>query len=105
MAGYRIVFVTAPAAQAKRLARGLLQRRLAACVNILGGVGSHYWWKGRLESARESLLLIKTQTPKVRSLIRHVRRRHPYSVPEVLSVPVREGNPSYLAWIRGSLKR
>jgi len=93
-----------PARQARRLSLWLLKKRLAACVNQIPRVRSDYWWHGKIEHSRELLLIIKTTPAKVSSLIREVRRRHPYSVPEVLSLEVGKGNPDYLRWIAESVK-
>jgi len=77
----------------------VLKLRLAACVNILGAVRSHYWWKGRLDSADESLLLIKTRSELFERLERAVKRIHPHETPEIIGFRVGGGSGSYLDWI------
>ena len=83
-----------------RLARGLVGSRLAACVQIVGPVQSHYRWQGRIERAREWLLLIKTLEALVPELEAAVRQAHPYTLPEMLVVPVEGGFAPYLEWVR-----
>jgi len=95
------VLVTASSIEeARHIASGVLQRRLAACVSIVGGVESHYWWQDQLESARETLLIVKTTEERVPALIEAVRALHSYTVPEVIAFPIEQGNPDYLAWVR-----
>lgn len=97
---YRLVLVTSPAVEAEALARGLVEHRLAACVNVLPGVVSHYRWKGKLQRDREVLLIAKTKTSKLPALESWVRAHHPYDVPEVLALPVAGGSKKYLAFLK-----
>ena len=100
-----VVLVTCPNARhAARLARALLQRRLAACVSLVPGVQSLFWWEGRIDQAREVLLMIKTSAACFESLRNAVVRRHPYDVPEILALPIRHGHRPYLRWLASSLK-
>ncbi|XP_056371996.1 protein CutA homolog [Oenanthe melanoleuca] len=93
-------FVTCPnLSVATELARALVQHRLAACVNIVPGVTSVYTWQGKLEEDSEVLLMIKTRSSRVPALSDFVRSRHPYEVPEVVALPVAQGNPPYLRWV------
>ena len=81
------------------LARALVEERLAACVQAVGGVRSLYTWKGKVEEAEEVLLLIKTAErllPRVRERLREL---HPYEVPELVAMPISDGSPDYLAWM------
>lgn len=95
-----VVTVTAPDLEtARQIARGALEGRVAACVQILPGLESHYWWKNQLESAAEVLLVFKTTTSRVRPLEALVRRLHPYDTPEFLVTPVAAGLDRYLAWM------
>ncbi len=100
-AHYRLVLVTcANHIQAKLIARSVVEKRLAACVNILRiPIESHYRWKGRVEKARELLLLVKTTAGKLRSLEREVKRLHSYDTPEFIALPIVAGSESYLAWL------
>lgn len=97
---YRVVLMTASSAEeAERLARALVDERLAACVNILGPIRSIYRWQGKVEDSEEQLLMAKTAAGLVPSLAERVRALHSYEVPAVLAVPVLYGWPPYLAWI------
>lgn len=93
------------AAEARRIARAVVEERLAACVNILPGtVTSIYRWKGKIESARERLLLIKTSRKRLAKLQAVVERLHSYDVPEFLVVPIVAGSRAYLAWLGESVR-
>ncbi|RQW84691.1 MAG: divalent-cation tolerance protein CutA [Methylococcus sp.] len=88
---------------ARELAGGLVEQRHAACVSILPGLTSVYAWKGQIESAEESLLLIKTRLANFPELERFIKELHPYEVPEILAIPVQAGSADYLAWLRESV--
>ena len=96
-----LVIVNAPPSDAERIARALVERKLAACVNLLPGVRSFYVWEGKLTEDQEVTMLIKTRASLVASLTDVVKSLHPYSIPEVLvlSVDPDAGNASYLEWI------
>ena len=96
-----VVLVTcANAGEARRIARALVEQRLAACVNVLGArVDSTYRWKGRVETATERLLLIKSSRRRFAALRREVERLHSYDVPEVIALPIAAGSPAYLRWL------
>jgi periplasmic divalent cation tolerance protein len=89
--------------QAAQLARTLVERRLAACVNIVPGVRSLYRFKGVLEDDREQLLLMKTTRERYEALAAAIAELHPYEVPEVLAVPIERGSASYLSWVAESV--
>jgi periplasmic divalent cation tolerance protein len=84
---------------AQRIARELVERGLAACVNIVPGVTSVYRWQGRIETDAEHLLVIKTTAEGFEALRAGILSLHPYEVPEVLALPVRGGHGAYLAWL------
>jgi periplasmic divalent cation tolerance protein len=91
--------------EAQRIARAVVSARLAACVNILpGAVQSIYRWKGKVESARERLLLIKTSRKRLAKLQAAVERLHSYDVPEFIAIPIAAGSPAYLSWVEESLR-
>jgi periplasmic divalent cation tolerance protein len=90
------------AEEAERIARALVEGRLAACVNILPGLRSIYRWEGAIEDAQECLLLIKTTRDQFERLEAEVRRLHSYEVPELLAVQVVAGPEDYLNWITES---
>ncbi len=94
-----LVFVTAPQDRAEGLARALVEQRLAACVNVLPAVHSHFRWEGRLEEAHEALLVIKTTAEGYSALEAGVRALHPYDVPEVVAVPAIQALAPYAAWV------
>src|SRR5437899_12571515 len=101
----RIVLVTCPSlVLARKIARAVVQKRLAACVNVVRSpVESFYTWKGKLESAREHLLLVKTTTASLPQLEREVNRLHTYDVPEFIALPITEGSGDYLSWLSDSV--
>ncbi len=101
----RIVLVTCPSlALARKIARAVVQKRLAACVNVVRcPVESFYSWKGKLESAREYLLVIKTTAKRLAELEREVKRLHTYEVPEFIALPITEGSLDYLSWLGESV--
>ncbi|KAM8879724.1 protein CutA homolog [Spinachia spinachia] len=93
-------FVTCPnEGVAKDLARAIVEKKLAACVNIVPAITSVYEWQGKIEEDSEVLLMIKTRSSKVPALAEYVRSNHPYEVAEVISLPIDQGNPPYLKWI------
>jgi len=99
-----VVLVTAPSeAAARELGRALVDERLAACVNVVPGLTSIYVWEGKREETPEALLLIKTRPEGYQALQRRILELHPYSVPEVLGLPVAEGAPAYAKWVRESV--
>ena len=100
-----VVFVTCPsAAVARRLARYLVRRRLAACVNVVPGLTSYFHWAGKLERARETLLILKTTAGTFAPLRRALLTLHPYDSPEIIALPVVAGHAAYLRWVRTSVK-
>jgi periplasmic divalent cation tolerance protein len=97
---HRIILVTAPdIKQARKLAQSALQRKLAACANLVPKLESHYWWKGKLESSAEVLILFKTTRSRVAALQKLILDLHPYETPEFITLAIREGSPPYLDWI------
>lgn len=98
----RIILSTAPPGDASGLARDLVERRLAACVNIVPGVSSVYRWEGKVESEIEALLIIKCVEDRVEALLSKLVDLHPYEVPEALVLPLQGGAEDYMAWVRDS---
>ena len=92
------------AGQAKRIARVLVGARLAACVNVLPGVTSVYTWKGRTETAREVLLLIKSTKARAKALAARVKKEHSYEVPEIVTLELDGGDAVYLRWLRKAVR-
>jgi periplasmic divalent cation tolerance protein len=102
---YVVVLVTCGSrAEAQRIARQIVSRRLAACANLLEApVQSVYRWKGKVEKAREFLLLIKTSAVRLAALQAEVKRLHSYDVPEFIALPIIAGSPEYLRWLAASV--
>jgi periplasmic divalent cation tolerance protein len=95
-----VVFNTCGSAEeAEALARKLLEKRLAACVNVLMQVRSYYWWKDKIEDAGEWLLVIKTSRERFEEVRLLLESAHSYELPEVLALPIVEGSPNYLEWL------
>lgn len=100
-----VVFSTcASADEAERLARRLVEERLAACVNVVSPVRSFYRWQGAIEDSAEWLLIIKSSRALFTRLRTALESAHSYEVPEVVAIPVVEGAPNYLSWIETELK-
>ncbi|CAH2105302.1 unnamed protein product [Euphydryas editha] len=97
---YSVAYVTVPSTDVgKTIGHGLVKNKLAACVNIIPQVTSIYEWKNEINEDSEALLMIKTRTSLVDKLTDFVRSNHPYEVCEVISLPIKNGNPPYLKWI------
>lgn len=95
-----MVYMTAAdAAEAARIGRALVERRLAACANVLGPIRSFYWWDGKVQDDAEVALVAKTRAELVPALTAAVKELHSYQVPCVVALPVADGNPDFLAWI------
>ncbi len=95
-----VVFVTTNGEKtSKKVSDAVLENRLAACVNRVPGIVSRYWWKGKLETSREELLIMKTKKSLVPQLIKAVKKAHPYEVPEIIALDINDGNIEYLNWV------
>jgi periplasmic divalent cation tolerance protein len=105
MTDKRIVLTTAGSEEeAQKIARHLVEHRLAACVNIVPKIESIYRWQGKVESSREWLLLIKTTAERFPAVLDAVRRLHSYELPECIAISVEDGSAEYLQWIEDSVK-
>jgi periplasmic divalent cation tolerance protein len=97
---YIVIFITVrDAEEAEKISKALVKRRLAACVNIVPQVNSHFWWKDKLDSSKECLLVVKTRDSLLPDIIKSVKKMHSYSVPEIIALPIVGGNQDYLDWI------
>ena len=101
-----VVLVTCGSrAEARRIAREIVTKGLAACANLVETpVESIYRWKGKVETAREVLLLIKTSMARLAELEAEVKRLHSYDVPEFVALPITAGSPAYLNWLKDSVR-
>ncbi len=102
---YSLIISTVPdETTGRKIAGKLLKAKLCACVNILPGAKSFYWWKGKIDSSRECVLLIKTTQTKRNALTKILKKIHPYEIPEIISLEIKDGWKPYLDWISASLK-
>ena len=101
---FLVILTTLPsAAGARQISKLLIQKKLAACVNVMGPAQSFFRWKGKIDKAREYLLVIKTRASHFDRLSAFLKKHHPYSVPEIIALPILKGNLSYLNWIKDSV--
>jgi len=98
-----VLSTVASAEEGAAIARALVEERLAACVNLVGGVRSFFFWEGRLQEEAEVLLVMKTRRERYGELEARLRALHSYTVPEVLALAVEAGSPAYTAWVRESV--
>ena len=104
--GNVVIFITVGSdGEAKKIANILLNQRKVACVNVLPKVRSLFWWQDKLDSAQESLLIVKTRASLLSEIVSMVREVHSYDVPEVIALPIIGGNPDYLEWIGKEVKK
>ncbi|XP_030635819.1 protein CutA homolog [Chanos chanos] len=97
---HSILLINCPTEQAaKDIGRGIMEKRMAACVNILPRTVTMYFWKGEIQDASEILLLVRTRSSLIQRLMDYVKSVHPYEIPEVLSFPVEDGSLSYMKWM------
>jgi periplasmic divalent cation tolerance protein len=97
---YLVVFITtATYGEARKIADALVSQRKAACVSIVPSVNSMFRWKGKIEDTEESLLVVKTRAKLFNDVVSTVKGIHSYEVPEIIALPIVEGNPDYLRWI------
>jgi periplasmic divalent cation tolerance protein len=95
-----VVYITVDSKEAaENIATILLKQRKAACVSIVPKVDSHYWWQGKIETADETLLIVKTGAELLYDVIVLVKANHPYTVPEIIALPIVGGNDDYLEWV------
>jgi len=101
-----VIFITcANKKEAKLISLLLLKKRLAACVNIIGKIESFFWWQGKVDQAKEALLIIKSQRGELAGIIKLVKSIHSYEVPEIISLPIIGGERKYLKWLDDSIRK
>jgi periplasmic divalent cation tolerance protein len=102
---FAIVLVTAPnLTTARALAKSALDARLIACANLVPGIESHYWWRGKRERSREVMLVCKSLKSKLPALERIILKNHPYDTPEFIVLPITSGTSGYLDWLAASVR-
>jgi periplasmic divalent cation tolerance protein len=102
---YIIVFMTASTnEEAVKIVRALLEERLIACAHIMDPVSSFFWWQGKIEEEKEVLVIMKSHESLFKKLSQRVAELHSYEVPEILALPIIEGSPSYLDWMKDCLE-
>lgn len=102
---YIVLFITASnGEEAHKIAEVLLNQRKVACINIVPRVSSLFWWQDKLDSAQESLLIVKTKASLLPEIINLVKGVHSYEVPEIIALPIVGGNQDYLEWIGKEVK-
>jgi len=102
---YIVLFTTASnSEEAYKIAKVLLSQRKAACVNIVSGISSLFWWQDKLDSSQESLLIVKTKASLLNQIVTLVKEFHSYEVPEIIALPIIGGNQDYLEWIDKEVK-
>ncbi len=95
-----LVYTTYPSlVEAEEAGKSLVEKRLAACVNILPGMVSHYRWEGSVERGEEVVMIVKTRAARAEAVRGAVKERHSYTTPAILVLPIESGEPGYLAWI------
>ena len=102
---YIVIFITVSnKKEAQKIAAALIKQKLAACVNCIDKVDSVFFWKSKIDQAKESLLVIKSKKEKLTKIIKLVKSIHSYKVPEIIALPIIAGDKSYLRWIDASLR-
>ena len=99
-----VLITTSSTDEAQVIGRALVEGRLAACVNIASGVRSLFRWEGKIEEQEEALLVVKSRSDLLPSIVEAVKRLHSYTVPEVIALPIFAGSQDYLAWIDESVE-
>ena len=102
---YNIVLMTAPnKEEAVKIVRTMLEERLIACANIMDPVSSFFWWQGKIEEEKEVLVIMKSHETLFKKLSKRVIELHSYDTPEILALPIVNGSPSYLDWMKACLE-
>jgi periplasmic divalent cation tolerance protein len=97
---YIVIYITTrDAEEAEKISKSLVKRRLAACVNTIPEVSSRFWWKDKLETSKECLLIVKTRESLLPDIIKSVKKLHSYSIPEIIAMPIIGGDQDYFDWI------
>ena len=100
----QVITTTETKPDAQAIARALVEKRLAACVQIIGPITSTYWWKERIETAEEWLCMMKTDQRLYTEVVGRLKAIHPYETPEIVAMPIVAGSDDYLKWLRQELR-
>ncbi len=101
-----IIFITASnKEEAEKIANKLVEKHLAACVNIIDNVRSVFWWEAKIDSANEALMIVKSKKSYLSRVIKLVKSLHSYQVPEIIALPIIAGDKNYLNWLDESLRQ
>lgn len=96
-----VIFITAKnIKEAKKISAALVKEHAAACVNIVSGVQSFFWWQGKVDAACEALLIVKSQKSCFKKIVKIVKRVHSYQVPEIIALPIVDGEKEYMKWVK-----
>lgn len=101
----QVITTTEKKEDAEKITRVLIEKRLAGCIQIIGPITSTYWWKNNMEKAEEWLCFIKSKRNLYKEIETCIKEIHPYETPEIISLPIVEGNKNYLKWLNGELKK
>ena len=105
MADYLLVLVTAPSKiEAEKISKAILSKKVCACVNMISGIKSLFHWEGKINNAKETLLVIKTKKSAYKDLEKIIKKNHSYTVPEIIAIPIVFGSSEYLNWIKETVK-
>ncbi len=96
----RVVYISIPRDEARNLSRGIVENRLAACVNIIPKIESYFWWEDKVQFDEEALLIVKTTDAKFNDLMEYVLENHPYELPEIIGLPLVAAFPDYIAYVK-----
>ncbi|MFZ1682593.1 MAG: divalent-cation tolerance protein CutA [Candidatus Zixiibacteriota bacterium] len=100
-----VAYISIPRDEADKMARALVEQRMAACVNVTPKIHSFFWWDDAVQEDEESLLIIKTTRQKFAALRDYVIENHPYELPEIIAMPLVEGSSEYIEWVKREVSR
>ena len=100
----RLIMVTIPKDEAAAMARGLVENKLAACVNIVGEINSYFFWQGAVQNDKETLLLIKSTADRFEAIKEYVLENHPLELPEVIAIDLADASEDYAKWVISETK-
>ena len=100
-----VVYISIPRDEADKMARALVEKRLAACINVVPKIHSFFWWEDAVQEDEESLLIAKTTRDRFASLREYVVENHPYELPEIIALPLVDGFSEYVDWVKQEVAR